>query len=291
MDQKKAAYTKLHVAIILFGMTAILGDLISLSALPLVWWRVLLTSISILIILGFASKLTLPKRSTMVKFSAVGMIVGLHWLTFYGSIKYSNASVALVAFATVSLFTAFLEPAIMRTKLRGLEVLFGVLVIPCMIMIVKNIDTSMHKGFWVGLLSAFLAAIFGCLNKLWIHKAEPLQITLIEMMSAFFLLSLFLPWAKTSGYAIMPGVLDWIYLLILSLLCTTLAFVLSIKALYVVSAFDANLAINLEPVYGFILAAIILKEHKDLTPYFYIGTTCLLLIVILYPILKSKYVR
>ena len=288
MSPKFKAYVQLHMATVLYGLTAILGDLISLSALNLVWWRVLLTSLSLLFFVRFGKSILELDKKDIFRFVGIGFIVALHWLTFYGAIKYANASVALAAFALTSLFTSIVEPFITGKKFEKSELLLGILVIPAMILIANNLDITLVKGLLVGIISAFLAAIFAALNKKMVDRASSYQITFLEMSSAFLFLSLFVPFLIGPESPLMPSQMDWVYLIILALLCTTFAFIISLKALEVVSAFEANLVINLEPVYGIILAAIILNDHKEVGTTFYFGVGLILLLVLTYPMIKNR---
>lgn len=291
MNQQKIAYRNLHIAVFLFGITAILGDLISLSALPLVWWRVLITSISLLFLIKLSQLRKLP-RHIILKYMGIGIVVAIHWLTFYGAIKLANASVALVCFATTSFFTSLLEPFILKKKVNMLQLILGLLVIPGMLFIVKGTDTSMYAGIIVGISSAFLAALFSILNKKMIGLADDYSITFLEMGSAWLFLSIVLPFVVYFGKSemmIWPSLEDWIYLLILAILCTTLAYVLALKALHHISAFAANLTINLEPVYGIILAWLILGDASELDRGFYLGAGIIIISVLIYPILRKRF--
>lgn len=286
MNKKLRSYIELHIAVLLFGLTAILGDLISISALSLVWWRVLLTSFSLLFLIRFGRNLVRLGFKLVCIYAFIGILVALHWLSFYGAIKYSNASIVLAAMATASLFTSFVEPFITKRRVSKLEVFLGLLIIPPMLMIAQNIEITMQKGLWLGLISAFLASVFSSLNKKYINKASPLEISFIEIFSTLILLSFILPFF-VGEHQFMPQYKDWIYLLILSFACTTLAYVLSIRALKQLSAFDSNLVINMEPVYGILLAIIILKEHQEMNLKFYYGVIVIMIIVFTHPILKK----
>lgn len=293
MDKIKGAYLELHIAVLLYGFTAILGDLIQLSAVMIVWWRVLITCISLLYFVRFGKKLKSIPRDKIFKYLGVGVIVALHWITFYGSIKLSNASVALICFASTSLFTSFLEPLILGRSIEKLQVIMGMMVIPGMWLIVNTVDVSMMNGIYVGLFSALLAAIFSTLNKRLINDADSYSITFLELGSAWLFISILIPFLLWNGAEIqfMPIGMDWIYLLILALLCTTLAYILSLRALKQVSAFVANLTINLEPVYGILLAIVLLNDHKELSPTFYLGVILISAIVFSYPVIKKKISR
>ncbi len=292
MDPTRRAYLELHIAVFLFGFTAILGELIQLSALVMVWWRVLITSLSLLLIVRlrtFFGKLSAPD---ILRFMGIGVLVALHWVAFYGSIKLANASVALVAFATTSLFTSIIEPILLRTRIKLYEVILGLLVIPGMILIVNNIDLSLMKGLWVGLLAALLAALFATLNKMWIRGADEKGVTLLELGSAWLFLCLVLPvvmLTQEEPLVFWPSALDWLYLLLLALLCTTLAYVLALRSLRYLSAFASNLSVNMEPVYGIILAWIVLDNHKELSPGFYWGVVVILISVFSYPVMRRIF--
>jgi drug/metabolite transporter (DMT)-like permease len=291
MDAKKRAYLELHVAVFLWGFTAILGDLIQLSALSLVWWRVLLTALSVLFFIRGGKALAKLPRRTIWQFAFVGVLTGIHWVTFYGSIKLANASIALICMATCAFFTAVIEPFIVRTPVKWGEIFLGFLIVPGMALVVENVDISMHLGIWVGLLSSFLAALFSILNKKWIQKAEPFSITFIEMSSAWIFLSTALPFFFYSepGAALMPTFRDFALLLVLAFLCTTLTWVLALRSLKHLTAFASTLTVNLEPVYGIFLAILILDDHRELSAGFYWGVLLILAVVFSYPFLDKVF--
>ncbi len=290
MSQTRA-YIELHIAVFLWGFTAILGDLIQLSALALVWWRVLITSISVLFLLRNGLNLKRLSRRSIAQFAFVGVLTALHWVTFYGAIKLSNASITLVCMATCAFFTSLIEPLIMRKKMVWTEILIGFLIVPGMVLIVQNVEAKMHLGIVVGLSSSLLAAVFSTLNKKWIDNAEPLPITFIEMTSAWLFLSAVLPlfFHAEPNAVLLPSAKDFAMLLVLSLLCTTLTWVLVLRAMKNLSAFTSNLTVNLEPVYGIFLAWLLLGDQKELSPGFYWGVSMILVVVFAYPFLKKRY--
>ncbi len=292
MKATNKAYLELHIAVFLFGFTAILGDLISLSATVLVWWRVLITCISLFFLLRFGRKMTkLSPKKTAILFG-IGIIVALHWITFFGAIKYSNASIALIALATASFFTAFMEPLMLKKPFSIMELGLGLMVIPGMALVVDSIDLSMHTGIYLGLISSILAVIFSILNKKYINDADPMTITFIELGSAWLFISLCLPFIfgfSESAILFWPTGMDFLYLLILALACTTFAYILSLRALKHLTAFATNLTINLEPVYGIILAWLILQENEELNPGFYLGCGLIVMAVFTYPFLKKRF--
>ncbi|MEM8908402.1 MAG: EamA family transporter [Bacteroidota bacterium] len=291
MQPNQRAYLELHFAVLLFGFTAILGDLITLTALVLVWWRVLITSISLFFLIRLGADLKTLPRPLILKYMGIGVLVALHWICFFGAIKLSNASICLVCMATTSFFTALLEPLFFRDSIKWYELLLGLLIVPGMVLVVNNTAWNMLAGIGVGLLSALLAALFSILNKKLVDQAAPMSITFLELGSGWCFISLLLPiyfWQNPQEL-FWPQGTDWWYLLILALLCTTLAYVLALRALKYLSAFAANLTVNLEPVYGIALAWLILQENKELSNGFYWGCTIILLAVLSYPLLKKRF--
>jgi len=195
--------------------------------------------------------------------------------------------------ATASFFTSLIEPLLLKQKFNPYEAGLGLLIIPGMILVMNNLDASLWLGIPVALLSAFLAALFSVLNKKYVDRATTTEITYLELSSAWFFLTLCLPfffWQSETGFAELmpPEQSDWIYLLILALLCTTLAYYLGLYALKELSAFASNLTINLEPVYGILLAIVILHEDKELSPNFYLGAGIIVLAVLIYPLIQRR---
>lgn len=290
----RTAYFQLHTAIFLWGFTAILGDLITLNSIPLVWWRVFFTSLSFLFLLPVIQSLKSISKKVAFRFLMIGAIVAAHWILFFASIKYSNPSIALVCMATGSFFTSLVEPLILKTRLKGYEVILGLMIIPGMVLVVNSTDLSMINGIWAGILSAFLASIFTVLNKKHINDARPRLMTFLEMSGAWIVMSLFLPFyflSVGSDFEFIPSVSDLGFLVVLSLICTTLPFVLSLMSLKHISAFASNLSINLEPVYGILMAAFFLKDYEELNANFYFGCALILISIFIYPIIKSYFQR
>lgn len=287
MQAKTRAYLQIHVAVLLFGITAILGKLISLEAYGLVWNRLWISCLALAFIPGVAMSLKKLNRREILQFAGIGALICTHWVTFYGSIKLGdNASITLACLATTTLFTSFLEPLITRSKFQPAEVFIGGLVI-IGIYLITGVGSAYYTAIVTGLISAFFAALFSVLNKKYIGHHPTLSISLLELGSGFILLSVLIAGLKLGGYRVelSPMTTDWIYLLVLSLFCTSLAFVLSLSALKELSAFISNLTINLEPVYGILLAAVIFKEGDQLNSDFYLGTAIILLSVFLHPYL------
>jgi len=294
MQAVRKAYLELHFAVFLFGFTAILGKLIHMNAFLLVWWRVLLTSVSLLFFLKGGKAIKVLPRHLILKIMAIGILVALHWLLFYGAIKAANSSVALIGMATISLFTALIEPVVMRRKIRYLEIGLGILIVPGMTLIVNSIREEFILGMIFALVSAFLAALFGTLNKYYIAQdTDPVSLTFIQLGSSWIFMTVLL-WPAHQAYGVLNSGLfprtlsDWGYLLVLALLCTTLGYVLAIRSLRYLPAFAFNLTINLEPVYGILLAWMMLDEHKTMSTNFYLGSFIIVLAVFLYPRLQKR---
>ncbi len=290
MDPVKKSYLQLHIAVFLFGFTAILGKLIQLSEISLVWWRLLITCISLVLLPGILRDLRQLSFRKVLALSGIGVIVAMHWVTFYGAIKYSNVSVALSCLATASFFTSIIEPLLLRQPFKWYELLLGLMVIPGMYMIFRFSGGDYLTGIIMGLLSALLAATFAVLNKQMVADTKPMTMTFVELGAGFVFLTPILPfyWSWLGNSTFWPTLMDWQYLILLSLLCTTLAYVLSLQALKHLSAFTSTLTINLEPVYGILMAWFFFQEHKEMNPAFYMGAAIIILAVFIHPVLRRK---
>lgn len=285
----KRAYWFLHISIVLFGFTAILGKLIELREVMLVWHRLWITVVSVAFIPGVIKALGKMTRTEIIRFMGIGLITCLHWLAFYGAIKLSNVSIALSCLATASLFTSFIEPWVFKRKINPLEVFLGVAV-AVGIIIITRATFGYREGILVGLAAALLAAIFSTLNKKYMQNHNPITMTFLELGTGFVFISAFLPlyFSYFPEAVFAPSTADWGWLLVLSILCTSVAYVIALMALKEISAFNATLALNLEPVYGILMAMAIFKEHKELDIEFYIGTSIVLISVFLYPVIKRR---
>jgi drug/metabolite transporter (DMT)-like permease len=220
-------------------------------------------------------------------------MVGIHWLCFFGSIKWSNASIALICFATITFFTAWIEPWVTKRKRQTHEVIFGLMVIPGIALIAGKAEGDVLYGIVLGLLAALLVAIIGSFEKKWIVEINPEHLTLMQMIGAWFTMMIWIGGEVVTGTstAFWPQGFDWIYLLVLGIVCTSIAWVLAARSLLHVTAFDSLMVINLEPVYGIIMAFVILGDYKELNPSFYYGASIILATVILHPIWQHRYVR
>lgn len=278
----RKAFFQLHTAVFLAGFTGILGRLITLNEGLLVWYRMLIAGFVLWLISLYQKKVQPVSKKDLFKIIGIGAIVALHWVTFYGSIKYSNVSVALVCFSAIGFFTAILEPVILRTRVNITELLLGLLVIAG-IYLIFHFDPSFKTGIIIGIISALLASLFPILNRQLVQRIDSGTITLYEITGGFFFLSILLPFYLDyfPAETIVPSWSDTGWLLVLALFCTVLSFNLSMNALKKISAFTVNLSYNLEPVYGIALAFVVYREDKLLTPSFYAGLLLIALSVFL----------
>ena len=278
----KKAFFQLHIAVFLAGFTAILGKLITLNEGLLVWFRLFITVVSLGFILVLRKELKRINTKDALKIFGVGAIVALHWVTFYGSVKYANVSVALVCFSATGFFTAFFEPLILKRRISIVEVLLGLLGIAG-IYIIFDFHPQYKTGIIFGIISAMGSALFPIFNKTLLLKFSPRILTLYELGGGLITLTLLVPLYLLQFPATyyFPTNTDWLWLLVLAWFCTVLSFDLQLNALKKISAFTANLTYNLEPVYGIILAFIIFKENENLSRAFYFGVALILLAVVL----------
>ena len=277
MDAHRRALFQIHVCVVLWGITAILGKLISLPALQLVWWRMLLVVAALACVPRVWRALkTIPPR-LMGVYAGIGSLVALHWLAFYGSVKLANASVAATTMALAPAVSALVEPWITGARFERHNLLLGILVIPGVALVVGGIPQDMHWGFWLGVVSAALAAFFNALNKRHLGHHDAMAVTGLELGAGFLLVALIAPFAAPAGSAVvLPDVRDGALLLVLAILCTLIPYAVALAALRHVSAFTAQLAINLEPVYAICIAVAFLGEARDLDAAFFLGVAIVL---------------
>ncbi len=277
MNDHRRALIELHICVVLWGFTAILGKLITLTATQLVWWRMLLVTIALACFPRVWRALRLIPPSQMLVFAGIGGVVALHWLAFYGSVKLANASVAATTMALAPAVTALIEPAITGARFERHNLLLGILVIPGVALVVGGIPDSMHLGFWVGVISAALAALFNALNKRYLGHHDAMAVTWLELGAGFVVLAAIAAFAAPDGAGVvLPSVRDGAWLLVLAILCTLIPFAVSLATLRHLSAFTAQLAINLEPLYAIVLAVAFLGEARELDAMFFLGVAIVL---------------
>lgn len=294
MTEATRAQLQIHLCVLLWGFTAILGKLITLPALPLVWWRMLLVVAALALLPRVWRGLRAMPLRLLGAYAGIGALVALHWLTFYGSIKLSNASVGATCIALATVFTALVEPLVTRTRFSRSQIALGVAVLPGVALVVGGVPQGMRLGIVVGTLSALFVALFGSLNKRFVARADPLTVTALELGAGTLLLTLLAPLMPTLFPAfagellVVPRGIDLAYLLALALACTLFPFALSLVALRHMSAFSAQLAVNLEPVYAIVLAIVLLGEQRELSPAFYGGVAIILAAVFVHPLLARQ---
>jgi drug/metabolite transporter (DMT)-like permease len=288
----KKAFIQLHLAVFLAGFTGILGRLITLNEVMIVWYRMFITGVTMWVLFAALKKLQRVSFTDVFKIGAVGFIAALHWVTFYGAIKYANVSVALVCISAVGFFTALFEPLILKKKINKTELLLGFIVM-LGIYIIFHFDTSYKIGMIIGLISALLASIFPIYNKQFLQKVNVETVLTWQQTGGFIGLSLLLPFYLLLFPATqtLPGVEDFLWLLVLAWLCSVFAFYLSTNALKRFSAFTVNLAFNLEPVYGILLAFFVYRENKYLSKWFYVGFSIILFVLLIHLWLLRKNER
>ncbi len=288
-SQKFQDFLQLHFIVLLFGFTAILGKLITIDAMELVAWRMGLAALGMAVMLFFIKpKFNIPKI-TLLKIIATGIIVAIHWIFFFLAVKVSNVSVTLGCMASGTLFTSILEPLIERRKIWWVEVVIGLLIIAGLY-IITQFAFNYYLGIAYALFSAFMAVLFGVINKQFVKHHHPLVISFTEMLTGSIAIILF---ALIAGINFTPindiPNSDWLWLLILAWICTAYAFLGIVQLLKRLSAYSVSLAINLEPVYGIILAFMIFGESEKMDIGFYIGAVIILLSVGIYPLLEQKF--
>ena len=274
----RKAYTQLHLAVLLAGLTGILGRLITLNELMIVCYRMLLTVLSMWVLFAWRKKIESLSTLTIAKIMSVGMIAALHWLTFYGAIKYANVSIALVCFAAIGFFTALFEPLILKQSLNGRELLLGLLTLAG-VYIIFHFDTRYTTGIMIGLVSALLAALFPIFNRELLKKTNVESLLVWQQLGGFLFMAALIPVYRQflPNIRLLPTVEDFLWLLVLSWICSVWAFQLSGAALKKLSAFTVNLSYNLEPVYGIVLAFVFFREDQLLKTSFFWGLGLILL--------------
>lgn len=272
MNSFKKSLIQLHLFVFLAGLTAPIGNLIQLNGLVLVFYRMLLTVIALIPIYLFQGSGIKVSFNEKMKLMLIGVLIAIHWVCFYGSIKLANVSIALVCISSVGIFTAILEPLINKSKFIWNDIFIGLLSL-LGIFFIFQFDIYFRNGIIVGLLSALFASIFTIINKRLTSTYTTQTIQTFEMSGGLLFLTLviFVLNAYQKSAFILPTQSDWLWLVILALVCTVLANYLMLNALKKISAFTMNVTLNLEPVYGIIIAVILFDEHKQMGKGFYIG--------------------
>lgn len=276
MLQKNKNYLLLHFIVFIFGFTAILGKLITLPSEVLVWYRVLIGVAGIFFVLLFGKVSFSLTKQQLFQYLLVGILIAIHWVTFFESVKQSNVSVALAAISSATLFTSLLEPLLFKRSFRSYEIVFGLLIITGLFLIF-NFETKYKLGLFLGIISAFFASCFTVINGIFVKNNNAKIISIYELIGAFSVLSIYIFF--NSSITLSSFILtysNFFYLLLLGIVCTTFAFVASVNVMKELSPFTVSLTINLEPVYGIVIAFLLFGDSEKMTAGFYAGTILIL---------------
>ena len=282
------SYLQLHFIVFIWGFTAVLGALISLDAMPLVWYRMLFAVGFIFIYIHFKK---IPKNvptKTLLGFLFAGLIIALHWFTFFRAIKVSNVSITLACLSTGAFFVSLLEPLLHGKKVVWYEVFFGLIVV-FGLYIIFNVEVNFLEGILLALTSAFLSALFSVINAKYAKQFNPSIISFYELSGGVLFFSIFILF--TTSFSIeffMLSMKDFMYLMLLSSFCTAYAFIASVKVMKYLSAYTVMLTVNLEPIYGIILAVLVFNDKEKMRFEFYIGAMIILSTVLLNSYIKSR---
>ena len=281
-------YLLLHFIVFIWGFTAILGAIISIEAIPLVWFRMSLASFFILGYLLLRKKNISIDAKAFLKFLLTGIIIALHWIFFFKAIKVSNVSVALVTMSTGAFFTSLIEPIFFKRRIKSLEIILGLVVI-LGLYIIFNFESQYKLGIFYALISSLLSALFSVCNGLFVKRYTANTISFYQLLFGALFITIYVLF--TNGFSIEFFTLtksDWLYLFLLSSICTAYAVIASVKVMKYLSPYTVMLTINLEPVYAIILALFIFGEKEKMNPEFYLGACIVLFVVLLNGIIKNK---
>ena len=287
-NDKLLNYFHLHFIVFIWGFTAVLGDLITIEAVPLVWHRMLLGSLFVLIYIIYNKGMLKVSLRSLIKFAFVGLIIALHWLAFFSAVKVSNVSITLAMMSTGAFFASFLEPVFFKRKIISYEVIFGLIVIIGLYIIFK-VESEYLSGILFALLASFLGALFSIFNGMLVKSHNASVISFYELLFGVLFITIYVLFTggfdntffKLSGS-------DWTYLIILASICTAYAFIASVHVMKWISPYTVMLTTNMEPIYGILLALLILGEKEYMSPTFYVGAIIILITVVLNGIIKTR---
>ena len=281
-------YIHLHFLVVIAGITAVLGELISLDAIPLVWYRM---SIGAVLMLGYIILKKKPLRvplKVLFNLSVAGIIIALHWITFFAAINVSNISITLAMFSTGAFFASLIEPLFFKRKIIGYEILFGLIVIVGIVLITQT-ELKYIYGIVLGISSALFSTLFAVLNGKFVQHYPPSIISFYEFISGVLFMSIFLAF-RENGFNVAYFQIsssDWIYLFILASICTAYAFIASVHVMKYITPYTVVLTYNLEPIYGIVLALVLFPESETMRPMFYIGAGLIISTVLLNAVFKN----
>ncbi|MFH4966169.1 DMT family transporter [Gaetbulibacter sp. M235] len=288
-NAKLKNYLHLHFLVFIAGFTAILGELISISAIPLVWFRMFMASILIFIYIKVAKVDIRISPKSVIKLFIAGVIIAIHWITFFGAIEVANVSIALAMFSTGAFFASIIEPIVFKRKVIWYEIIFGILVVIGIFLITQS-EIHYIKGIILGISSAFFSSLFAVLNGKFLQRHSATVISFYEFISGVAFISLFIILFR-GGFSIeffKLSVADFGYLFILASVCSAYAFIAAVHVMKVISPYTVVLSYNLEPVYGIILAIILFPEKERMSINFYYGAFIIITTVMLNGLLKKK---
>lgn len=286
-------YLKLHVVVFLWGTTSVMAKLVSMPATEMLAFRTLLAALGLLVVALWTKSQLRHSMSDTLRMLGIGMIVGLHWVAFFVGGQLSTASHSLVGFATCSLWAAVLEPISKGQRVRLLEIILGLVVLAGIVLIFK-LEFHYWQGFLLSVFSGLLAAVFAIMNAQLVNRIPSTTIAFYEMTGAFLFVLALLPiyqqtYSITGTLDLIPEPMDWLWLFILSMFCSVFAFTMSVHLLKKLSVFTVQLLLNLEPIYGIVLAILVLRENNLMGTGFVAGTLLILSAVLSYPWLKSRF--
>ncbi|MES2725737.1 MAG: DMT family transporter [Bacteroidota bacterium] len=279
---------RLHFIVFLWGLTPVLGKLISLQALDLVWWRLILASLSLYVFVLYRKYKFDIRLKEVFELLFMGLIVGLHWFFFYHAIKVSNVSIAMAGFSTMTLFASFMQPLLLKKKFFWGDAFYGILIF-IGLAIILSFDSGAFLGVIYGVLAALTGAFFGTYNGKLITKHNSSVITLVEFIGALIIITLVKFFMQSESFFPALSMEDFVWLLILSVLCTTVAFTMSVEIMKYFTPFTVIITNNLEPIYGVVFSLLLFGQSEIMNSQFYIGALIILICVFTYPGFKRKF--
>lgn len=285
----KKSYLILHIAVLLAGFTGVFGKLISLSEIPLVWYRVLFSAIFLFLSLKIFKIEKLKSSKEAFNIGKIGLLITIHWIFFYASIKYSNISIGVVCYCLTSFFTAIFEPLLNKTKYKFVQLFLSALTL-FGISLIFHFDASYQIGIILGIISSAFAALYTIYNERLVQKYDSQVINYYQMLAGTLGLTTLLPfyYYLFPNEQFIPNLKDTFYLILLALICTVGLYVLFAESLKKLSAFTVNLSFNLEPIYAIIIAFLFFDEGREVNTSFYFGLAFVILSVILQSIISRK---
>lgn len=288
-NDKLKNHIHLHFLVLIAGFTAILGELISIDAIPLVWFRMSMAGVLMFLFIKIKKRSLKVPVKAVIRFSIAGIIIALHWITFFAAIKASNISITLAMFSTGAFFASLIEPLFYKRKIIGYEILFGLIVIAGVILITQS-ELRYLLGIALGISSALFATLFAVLNGQFVQNYKASVISFYEFVSGVLFMSIFIAFSgdgfDTSYFQLTAS--DWTCLIILASVCTAYAFIASIHVMKHITPYTLVLTYNLEPIYGIVLAIIIFPQTETMRPLFYLGAGLIISTVLLNAVFKNS---